>query len=1054
MHIGGAGEGQQTKQCIFLHIYWAFSRVRHLQGRVRQVSEIPPAPPPQSTQQNALGTSAVSRWSGGVRRSICRVLPTHSEEVWLCTVQKKFQIRTCPHLRLARFGYVRCESSSKDMHTNPFYIIDAAIPMFGARIFPEEWTPSSVSGSGGGGGGGGGRGIRGSGGVDRSDETTELQELTPLKKDEGGEGSVANEWGSDDGRSVDEGEKPPAEERAGEEEAEEEDSSLSKKLLVKEFVLMKKAQMLADMVQDDHRKKHQMQRSLKISREDYKDVDHSKMSMRQLLYWIPSNNPMLSTLKEEKEKVVAKERENHLSDRAVAVPPRPECPVTEADGVDDDDDDGDDGDEGLMVPRVRVGEDGTLILDNESLTVRVRRPGEDDAGVAAALAVEALREDGSSARYSNFSKHVATRRWSDMETELYFLAISMVGTDMSMVSHLFPTRSRHELKNKFKRESRIHPWRIDKACMEKKPMDMEGFAKLLADEEEERKKKKAKKKTRKRRAKPSDDDDEEEEEEGGLSGVEHDDGGGEDPACDEGSRTKTKRQRRSGAREESDGGPREVTAEEVGSAAPSGTPAAKRKRRRRRARKMSKRKDGGGDDSGRAASGDGVDGPLAPEGGSVGTGGGDDDAASSETVPGRGCEVRAGVAEKKTRKRRRRRNNEEEEEEQKETDGKAAQEKKKVTKSKKMKVKNDHGHRDGDGQEEPAPDFTWYDPSAPDCNGTDRTNAAEKENGDPGAAGQPSTDPGAEVAEPLSVGTAVGPRRGGRGARGGRRSRGRGGRGGRGGGKGKDVARIVTEAVPRESCSTPDAAVAVAAAAAGDDHDAEAEVLSGEHRGGERDGVDAQIAGTSPAGSSAGDAGRGAGGSPRGDDSVAGDSEHVRPGGGRGEPWENPPPSRVRLCIHWTSFAPYVANRVNRRCGVYRRALQKPEATELPWRAPPTARGFLPRHSPTLRSWRRAAVASPMRRRGCGGRRGGRSRASGRRCGAQPFDAGGGREEDRRRPTTVERGPRPLGLHGRRLARRRTSRGRRKGRRRRRRAGSALQTHARLRRTSPLAGLP
>ncbi|XP_078473319.1 uncharacterized protein LOC144734811 [Lampetra planeri] len=206
-------------------------------------------------------------------------------------------------------------------------------------------------------------------------------------------------------------------------------------------------------------------------------------------------------------------------------------------------------------------------------------------------------------------------------------------------------------------------------------------------------------------------------------------------------------------------------------------------------------------------------------------------------VPGRGCEVRAGVAEKKTRKRRRRRNDEEKEAEQKETeeapDGKAAQEKKKVRKLKKIKVKNDHGDRDGDGQEEPAPDFTWY----------------EKENGDPGAAGeQPSTDPGAEVAEPLSVGTAVGPRRGGRGAR-------------------------------------------DAAAAAGDDHDTEAEVLPGERRGGERDGADTRIAGTSPAGSSARDAGRGAGGSPRGDGPVAGDSEHIRPGGGRGEPWENRSPS-------------------------------------------------------------------------------------------------------------------------------------------------------------------
>lgn len=78
------------------------------------------------------------------------------------------------------------------------------------------------------------------------------------------------------------------------------------------------------------------------------------------------------------------------------------------------------------------------------------------------------------------------------ETDMFFLAISMVGTDFSMICQLFPHRARSEIKvgedprygckeatqcltqilfvkimfvfqNKFKKEERANAWRIDKA---------------------------------------------------------------------------------------------------------------------------------------------------------------------------------------------------------------------------------------------------------------------------------------------------------------------------------------------------------------------------------------------------------------------------------------------------------------------------------------------------------------------------------------------------------------------------------------------------------------
>uniref|UniRef100_A0A8D2P628 Transcription factor TFIIIB component B'' Myb domain-containing protein n=1 Tax=Zosterops lateralis melanops TaxID=1220523 RepID=A0A8D2P628_ZOSLA len=75
---------------------------------------------------------------------------------------------------------------------------------------------------------------------------------------------------------------------------------------------------------------------------------------------------------------------------------------------------------------------------------------------------------------------------------MFFLAISMVGTDFSLIGRLFPHRARAEIKNKFKREEKANAWRIDKAFKEKRPFDFEFFARLLekvlADEEKRKQK--------------------------------------------------------------------------------------------------------------------------------------------------------------------------------------------------------------------------------------------------------------------------------------------------------------------------------------------------------------------------------------------------------------------------------------------------------------------------------------------------------------------------------------------------------------------------------------
>uniref|UniRef100_A0A3Q3FPX2 Zgc:162472 n=1 Tax=Labrus bergylta TaxID=56723 RepID=A0A3Q3FPX2_9LABR len=121
-----------------------------------------------------------------------------------------------------------------------------------------------------------------------------------------------------------------------------------------------------------------------------------------------------------------------------------------------------DQDDSLMVPQVKVAEDGTLIIDEESLTVEVLRA----KGPNPANDRDPIFERGSTTTYASFRKPTYSKPWSSEETDMFFLAISMVGTDFSMICQLFPHRSRSEIKNKFKKEERENSWRVDKAFSE------------------------------------------------------------------------------------------------------------------------------------------------------------------------------------------------------------------------------------------------------------------------------------------------------------------------------------------------------------------------------------------------------------------------------------------------------------------------------------------------------------------------------------------------------------------------------------------------------------
>ncbi|GAB5566940.1 transcription factor TFIIIB component B'' homolog isoform X1 [Prionailurus iriomotensis] len=267
-----------------------------------------------------------------------------------------------------------------------------------------------------------------------------------------------------------------------------------------------KAQKLREMLKEELRKEKKQWKNKYAINESQKPPDRSKMTMRDFIYYLPNNNPMTWMQecsffqvyqvfgllpKGQKPRCSSLEQEKKTEKSLTPVQTREQegKSTPDAEGHEEVEEEVDDGP--LLVPRVKVAEDGSIILDEESLTVEVLRT----KGPCVVEENDPIFERGSTTTYSSFRKNYYSKPWSNKETDMFFLAISMVGTDFSMIGQLFPHRARIEIKNKFKREEKTNGWRIDKAFQEKRPFDFDFFAHLLQKvlaEEEKRKQKSVK----------------------------------------------------------------------------------------------------------------------------------------------------------------------------------------------------------------------------------------------------------------------------------------------------------------------------------------------------------------------------------------------------------------------------------------------------------------------------------------------------------------------------------------------------------------------------------
>lgn len=76
---------------------------------------------------------------------------------------------------------------------------------------------------------------------------------------------------------------------------------------------------------------------------------------------------------------------------------------------------------------------------------------------------------------SSLPKRINKKKWTSEETAKFHKALNSFGTDFSLMSKLFPKRTRHELKLKFKREERFNDTLLANTFLDHQQYDLSSF---------------------------------------------------------------------------------------------------------------------------------------------------------------------------------------------------------------------------------------------------------------------------------------------------------------------------------------------------------------------------------------------------------------------------------------------------------------------------------------------------------------------------------------------------------------------------------------------------
>uniref|UniRef100_A0A914Z1S3 Myb-like domain-containing protein n=1 Tax=Panagrolaimus superbus TaxID=310955 RepID=A0A914Z1S3_9BILA len=149
-------------------------------------------------------------------------------------------------------------------------------------------------------------------------------------------------------------------------------------------------------------------------------------------------------------------------------------------------------------PKVKMDEEGNVIIDEESLVVR-RNP---ENSVLETVDDDLIPKKLNSLSFKrNYSR---TTNWSEIETALFYEVLSSTGTDFSLMQEYLPFKTRTDIKKKFNKEEKVNLARINTTLSKPSILNddiikgrIEKYVELIDRQKEEKLAAKLKKKKKK-----------------------------------------------------------------------------------------------------------------------------------------------------------------------------------------------------------------------------------------------------------------------------------------------------------------------------------------------------------------------------------------------------------------------------------------------------------------------------------------------------------------------------------------------------------------------------
>ena len=232
--------------------------------------------------------------------------------------------------------------------------------------------------------------------------------------------------------------------------------------------------------------------------------ERTKMTMFDLIYYNPESGARMSldssgppssgasranSIDGRRNSVRTEEGDNR-SEAADDPPPR--------DGPAGEEEEGEEEEDAMPAPQVKIGPDGSLVVDETSTVI--------DTTAAKKAKMDLLNSplvfesSGKATNYGSWGKKRKNVDWPERETVRFFKALSVFGTDFSMMENVFKRRNRHDLKIKFKKEERNNRQLVDKCLAKGLKFDASFFddeSEQEGDEEEMMKRDKEEKQKKK-----------------------------------------------------------------------------------------------------------------------------------------------------------------------------------------------------------------------------------------------------------------------------------------------------------------------------------------------------------------------------------------------------------------------------------------------------------------------------------------------------------------------------------------------------------------------------